>query len=110
MATLHIIQYREKVNAKAYVKVVVAHPATAAFINLVQHLLQRLHGCMPAKTQPAYLLYLPLAYVYAQHQLQAHCSDPMYSMECALGEGRIRALSQQGFDGVGLTLYTVSET
>ena len=79
---------------QAYIKVMVAHLATAAFINLVQHLLQRLHGCMPVKTCQPGVLYLPLVCGYAQHQLQAHCSEQMLSKERAFGKGRIETLTQ----------------
>ena len=73
----------------------VTHPAIAAFINLVQHLLQRLHGRMPARAYGLFLLYLPLASVYAQHQLQAYCSEAIYSMEHALDTGRSEGLTKK---------------
>lgn len=63
--------------------------------------------CLQQQTSQ-FLLYLPLVCVYAQHQLRAHFSEQMFSMERALGKGSTGALTQQGFDDVGLTLYTLS--
>lgn len=80
---------------RSHIEVVIAHAATSTFVNLVQDLLQGLHGCVPTSHSRHHLKRLP-----ALRQVQTlllHCLDT----SDAETQGQQQLLMLEGFIVVG---------